>query len=62
MYDEKFLLHEDLDLRKRFEKKYLIHRIELPLYRYRRHAKNITNNIKNTKKYIKALNKKHKKK
>ena len=44
LYDEKFLLHEERDLRIRFLQKYKIHRIELPLYRYRRHDSNITNN------------------
>ena len=43
MYDEKFLLDEEKELRKRFEKKYNIHRIPLPLYRYRRHNNNLTN-------------------
>jgi hypothetical protein len=43
MYDEKFLLDEEKELRKRFEKKYNIHRIPLPLYRYRRHNSNLTN-------------------
>ena len=37
LYDENFLLHEERDLRFRFLKKYQIHRVELPLYRYRRH-------------------------
>jgi glycosyltransferase involved in cell wall biosynthesis len=43
MYDESFRSHEDQDLRIRFEKKYSISRLELPLYRYRRHENNITN-------------------
>lgn len=43
LYDENFLRHEDRDLRIRFLKKYKIHRLELPLYRYRRHNSNITN-------------------
>jgi hypothetical protein len=43
LYDESFLLHEDRDLRFRFLKKYEIHRVELPMYRYRRHDSNITN-------------------
>ena len=43
LYDESFLRHEDKDLRERFEKKFKIHRIEMPLYRYRRHKDNITN-------------------
>jgi glycosyltransferase involved in cell wall biosynthesis len=45
LYDENFLLHEERDLRIRFLKKYSIHRLELPLYRYRRHESNITNNV-----------------
>ena len=49
LYDENFLLHEDIDLRKRFEKNYNIFRLELPLYRYRRHDKNITNDSKKNK-------------
>ena len=44
LYDTDFLMHEDRDLRVRFLKKYAIHRIELPLYRYRRHQDNMTNN------------------
>lgn len=43
LYDENFLLHEDRDLRIRFTQKYAISRLELPLYRYRRHEANITN-------------------
>ena len=44
MYDEAFRCHEDRDLRIRFEKTYSIRRLELPLYRYRRHDDNLTNN------------------
>ena len=40
LYDETFLLHEETDLRLRFTKKYKINRLELPLYRYRRHENN----------------------
>lgn len=43
MYDESFRCHEDQDLRIRFEKEYSISRLELPLYRYRRHENNLTN-------------------
>lgn len=42
LFDESFLLHEERDLRFRFLEKYNIHRLELPLYRYRRHDKNMT--------------------
>ncbi len=44
LYDESFLLHEERDLRIRFLKKYVISHVEVPLYRYRRHDENITNN------------------
>ena len=43
LYDENFLVHEDEDLRIRFLRKYSITRVPLPLYRYRRHAENMTN-------------------
>jgi glycosyltransferase involved in cell wall biosynthesis len=43
LYDESFLCHEDLDLRIRFLQKHTISRVELPLYRYRRHEGNMTN-------------------
>ena len=55
LYNEKFLLKEDEELRKRYEKKYKILRLQLPLYRYRRHGKNITNNRRRLKKYSKLL-------
>jgi glycosyltransferase involved in cell wall biosynthesis len=42
LYDESFLMAEDLDLRLRFEKRWPMHRVELPLYRYRLHGENMT--------------------
>jgi len=42
LYDESFLMAEDLDLRLRFERRWKMHRVELPLYRYRRHGENMT--------------------
>ena len=59
LYDENFLRHEDKDLRKRFEKKFKIHRIKIPLYRYRRHKHNITNDEKVMDYHLKKLKKKH---
>ena len=44
LYDDEFLMHEDRDLRHRFEKRYRIYRVELPLYRYRQHDGNMTKN------------------
>jgi len=59
LYDEDFLLHEDKDLRQRFEKKFKIYRVPLPLYRYRRHKKNITNDDKNSEIFLSKLKSKH---
>ncbi len=42
LYDETFMMAEDLDLRLRFEKNWRMHRVELPLYRYRLHDENMT--------------------
>ena len=51
LYDEEFLAKEDEDLRIRFLKKYKITRLQLPLYRYRRHSNNLTNDLKKLKKF-----------
>jgi len=59
MYDENFRIWEDKDLQIRLSKKYKIHHIELPLYRYRQHANNLTNDRSLSKKYLKKLEKKH---
>lgn len=60
LYDEKFFVREDKDLRYRFLKKFKITRIPLPLYRYRRHKNNITNNKLLMKKHLKNFKKKYK--
>jgi len=59
LYDEEFLTREEEDLRVRFLKHYQIVRLQLPLYRYRRHATNITNNKESMVKFSKRLNDKH---
>lgn len=59
LYDEGFLLHEERDLRVRFLKKYNIHHFELPLYRYRRHDDNMTNDKDKMDAYMKNLISKH---
>jgi glycosyltransferase involved in cell wall biosynthesis len=61
LYDENFKLREEEDLRIRFDKNHLIKNIELPLYRYRKHDNNMTNNKEKMDEYKKALKKKHKK-
>ena len=59
LYDESFLRHEDLDLRIRFLQKYTITRVELPLYRYRRHESNMTNDREAMAKHYGRLTEKH---
>ena len=59
LYDENFLLHEERDLRFRFLQKYSIHRLELPLYRYRQHAANMTNNVEAMAHHMNNLIQKH---
>lgn len=59
LYDEEFRCHEERELRIRFEKKYKINRLELPLYRYRRHDSNITNNVAEMEAHRKSLILKH---
>ena len=58
LYDEEFLYQEDKEFRLRFEKKYIIKFLELPMYRYRRHDKNITNNTKEMDNYYHKIIKK----
>ena len=43
LYDENYLINEEKEFRKRYEKKYSVKRLSLPLYRYRRHSENMTN-------------------
>ena len=59
LYDEKFLLYEEQDLRIRFLKKYNMSRVEIPLYRYRMHKSNNTKNQKKMSENLKKLKKKH---
>ena len=60
LYDETFLMAEDLDLRLRFEKQWPMHRVELPLYRYRLHGENMTTDRVRYDEHIdRALEKNH---
>lgn len=59
LYDEDFRCQEERELRIRFEKKYSIHRLELPLYRYRRHENNMTNNAREMLRHDQLLVQKH---
>lgn len=60
LYDESFRCHEDIELRHRFEKKYAVSRVELPLYRYRRHSDNLTNNEEQMNFHLNLFREKHK--
>jgi len=59
LYDEDFRYHEERELRVRFEQRYKIHHLELPLYRYRRHDNNITNHHGEMEKHREHLIAKH---
>jgi len=59
LYDEDFICQEEREIRLRFEKKYSINHLELPLYRYRRHDNNITNDIKKMDRLHAKLIQKH---
>lgn len=61
LYDEKFLINEEKDLRIRFKKKYSIDRISLPLYRYRQHENSLTKDKIKKKNYDLKLKKKYEK-
>ena len=59
LYDESFLYNEEVELRLRYLKKYSIDRLAIPLYRYRRHADNITNDKLKMEEYTKKIIEKH---
>ncbi|MEY4330630.1 MAG: hypothetical protein RL609_1378 [Bacteroidota bacterium] len=61
LYDESFKAREEEDLRIRFLEKFNIHRIPLPLYRYRRHDHNMTNDVEKMETAQQQLNQKHQK-
>ncbi len=43
LYNEEMLICEDEELRARYEEKYYVGYVQLPLYRYRKHESNMTN-------------------
>lgn len=59
LYDENFKMREEEDLRIRFAKNHNIRNIDLPLYRYRKHDNNMTNNKRGMAKYKRILKNKH---
>lgn len=58
-YDEEFLLHEDRELMIRYTENHSVHRLPLPLYRYRRHESNMTNDEAAMGDYEEKLLQKH---
>ena len=58
-YDEDFKLHEEIDFILRFKSEYSLGRLEMPLYRYRKHSGSISNDLENVEKYHKKLKEKH---
>jgi glycosyltransferase involved in cell wall biosynthesis len=58
-YDESFRIHEDVDLRHRFLERHEIHRLALPLYRYRRHDANMTNDVEAGSAFLERFREKH---
>ena len=61
LYDESFRAREEEDLRHRFLEKYKIYNLILPLYRYRKHGSNLTDNHDEMNKYQNLLQSKHNK-
>ena len=59
LYDESFLMAEDVDLRLRFEKRWRIHHVQLPLYRYRLHDENMTLDHESHEQHIERAYRKH---
>ena len=59
LYDEDFFLNEEVELRHRYLEKFKIGRLELPLYRYRKHKNNMTNNKEQLEEYEKKFKQKH---
>ncbi|MDC1139024.1 glycosyltransferase family A protein [Gammaproteobacteria bacterium] len=58
LYNEKFTMREGHELRKRFEEKFKIGHLELPLYKYRDHPDNRTKDKESLNKYDKKLKEK----
>lgn len=55
LYNAEFRVHEERELRRRFEKKYKIGRLPIPLYRYRKHENNLTNDREMSDQYERKL-------
>jgi glycosyltransferase involved in cell wall biosynthesis len=60
LYDENFRAREEEDLRIRWQQKFNIYNIIVPLYRYRMHGQNLTKNDEEMDKHKDLLQSKHK--
>ena len=60
LYNRFFKFNEEKELMLRFKKKYKLHNLNLPLYRYRKHENNMTNNFYEMEKYENLLKELHK--
>ena len=58
-YDDAFLANEEREFRIRYEQRFSIGRLEVPLYRYRRHDSNLTNDEKLMAHFNEQLRKRH---
>lgn len=45
LYNPSYLAHEDKEFRMRFDAMFTVGHVPIPLYRYRRHSSNMTNNL-----------------
>jgi len=59
LFDETFKVHEEKDLRIRFERDHVIDHLPIPLYRYRRHESNLTNDQVADRQHREQLAEKH---
>jgi glycosyltransferase involved in cell wall biosynthesis len=54
-YNEKFKIHEDKELRQRYDAVYNVERLPIPLYRYFKHPKNLTKDKSTSSYFLKLL-------
>ena len=55
LYDEEMLICEDEELRKRYDNRYVVGYVNLPLYRYTKHKENMTNDKEAIEEYRKKI-------
>lgn len=54
-YNEEYLVHEDREFRQRYEQEFEVQHLNIPLYRYRKHNGNLTNDRKLMDSYARRL-------